>query len=77
MMLFWQTGVSKSLLVNVLMRGKVVRPAPDMRHCLLQSTETVDLDDETFVGTIRLEDLHLGIIQYLSPPKTGARCVAF
>jgi hypothetical protein len=77
MVLFWQTGVSKSSLVNILMREKVARPAPDTRRCLLQCTETIDMDDETSVKTIRLEDLHLGFVQYLSPPKMCARCVVF
>lgn len=77
MMLFWQTGVSKSLLADILMGEKAVRAAPDMRRRLLQSTETVDLDDEASVEIIQFQNLHLGFIQYLSPLKMGARCVAF
>lgn len=77
MVLFWQTGVSKSALVNILVGERVACPASDTRHRLLQCTETVDLDDEISVETIRFKNLHLGIIEYHSPPKMGARCVAF
>jgi hypothetical protein len=70
---FWQ----KSSLVNILMGERVAHPAPGTRRRLLQCAETVDLDGEASVETIRFEDLHLGVVQYLSPPKMGARCVAF
>ncbi|KAG1812614.1 uncharacterized protein BJ212DRAFT_460389 [Suillus subaureus] len=73
MMLSWRTGVSESLLVNILAREKVVHTAPDMRYRLLQCTETIDLDDETSAESIRLEDLHLGMIECLIPPRMGAR----
>ncbi|KAG1816625.1 hypothetical protein EV424DRAFT_1324826, partial [Suillus variegatus] len=42
MVLFRQTGANKNSLVNILAREKVARPAPDMRHHLLQCTEAVD-----------------------------------
>ncbi|KAG2131416.1 uncharacterized protein EDB93DRAFT_939974 [Suillus bovinus] len=71
MLLFWQTGASKSSLVNVLGRKEVARIAPDTRHRLLQRTETTNFDDETPVEIIRPESLHLGIIECLIALKIG------
>lgn len=74
MVLFRQTGENKSSLVNILAREKVARPAPDMRHHLLQCTEAVD---ETSVENFRLKHLRSAIIEYLVPPELDARCGVF
>jgi hypothetical protein len=73
--LFWQTGVGKRLLIHLMTREEVA-PAPDMRR-RIQYSETVDSDNKNSKVFSRIEDPHLSIRGYQIPPNIGARCVVF
>ncbi|KAG1812615.1 uncharacterized protein BJ212DRAFT_460427 [Suillus subaureus] len=65
-----ETAASVDLHVNLMAGDEAASTAPNMQRCMLQCSETVDSDDETFeaIDTIRLEDPHIGIKEYPITP---------
>jgi hypothetical protein len=65
--------------VNLMTGDEVAPTAPDMQCHVLQCSETVDSDDETFetIETIQLEDPCIGIRECPITPDIDYGCVVF
>ncbi|KAG1745354.1 P-loop containing nucleoside triphosphate hydrolase protein [Suillus paluster] len=76
--LFGETGVGKSSLVNLMAGQEIARTSPDAQRCTLHSKEyTVGFGGESYkvFDTIGLEEPQLGIQEYLESVENAYRLI--
>jgi hypothetical protein len=78
-MLAGETAASVGSHIDLMAGDEAAPTAPDMQRRVLQCSEIVDSDHETFeeIETIRLENPHIGIKEHPIAPDIDDGCVVF